>query len=98
MSQPRGGGLNGTKTHMNITEPWDIEANFTVDATNGNGLGVRSIKSNGYVRNVFMNTSASITGTTHTGTNVVDSIVQGTGSLKVGMPVQTTDLPAGATI
>ena len=44
-----------------------------------------------------MNSSASFVGTTHTGTKVIDSI-SSTAGLKVGMPIQTTDLPAGATI
>jgi hypothetical protein len=59
MSVARGLGQNGGRLYSNITMPADIELNFTVDATNGNGLGVRSIKSNGYVRNVFMHTSAT---------------------------------------
>ena len=48
-------GLN----YQNLTRPTDINLNFIVDSTNGNGLGVRSVKSNGYVNNVFMHTSAS---------------------------------------
>lgn len=48
-------GLN----YQNITRPTDINLNFIVDSTNGNGLGVRSVKSNGYVNNVFMHTSAT---------------------------------------
>lgn len=59
MSQPRGLGQNGGRLYSNITMPADIELNFVVDHSNGNGLGVRSIKSNGYVQNVFMNTSAT---------------------------------------
>lgn len=59
MSQPRGFGLSGTKLFANIAKVQEVELNFTVDATNGNGLGVRSIKSNGYVENVFMHTSAT---------------------------------------
>lgn len=59
MSQPRGFGLNGKSIYMNIAKPQEIELNFTVDSANGNGLGVRSIKSNGYVQNVFMHTSTT---------------------------------------
>lgn len=59
MSQPRGFGLSGTKLFANIAQIQEIELNFTVDSTNGNGLGVRSIKSNGYVQNVFMHTTAT---------------------------------------
>lgn len=90
-------GNNYGKTYAFLNKPVLLDLNFTIDATNGNGLGVRSVKGQG-VRNVFMATSASFTGTTHTGTNVIDGISGGTSSLKVGMPIATTDLPAGATI
>lgn len=59
MSIARGNGQNGGHFYSNITQPVKLYANFVVDSTNGNGLGVRSVKSNGYVRNVFMHTSAS---------------------------------------
>lgn len=55
----RGNGQNGGHFYSNITQPVNIYCNFVVDSTNGNGLGVRSVKSNGYVRNVFMHTSAT---------------------------------------
>lgn len=51
--------MNAGHFYTNLSRPVDINLNFIVDATNGNGLGVRSVKSNGYVRNVFMHTSAS---------------------------------------
>lgn len=38
-----------------------IDFNFIVDSTNGNGLGIRSLKG-AYVKNVFMNTSAPLVG------------------------------------
>ena len=98
MSVARGFGINGKSYYTNVCKPEVIHCNFIVDAANGNGLGVRSLKSNGYVESVYMHTTASFTGTTHTGTNVIDGISGGTSSFKVGMPVQTTDLPAGATI
>lgn len=59
MSVLRGNGQNGGHFYSNITQPVKIYANFIVDSTNGNGLGIRSLKSNGYVNNVFMNTSAT---------------------------------------
>lgn len=59
MSVVRSRGQNGGHFYSNITQPVKIDLNFTVDSTNGNGLGVRSIKSNGYIQNVFMQTSAS---------------------------------------
>lgn len=59
MSVARGFGQNGGHFYSNITKPVKIDLNFVVDATNGNGLGIRSLKSNGYVRNVFMHTSST---------------------------------------
>lgn len=59
MSQPRGFGLNGKSIYSNICKPCEVWCNFIVDHSNGNGLGVRSIKSNGYVNSVFMNTSST---------------------------------------
>lgn len=59
MSVARGFGLNGQALYSNVCKPIEINLNFVVDSTNGNGLGIRSLKSNGYVRNVFMHTTAS---------------------------------------
>lgn len=59
MSVARGFGLNGKSIYTNITKPIVVYVNFIVDHTNGNGLGVRSVKSNGYVESVFMNTSVT---------------------------------------
>jgi hypothetical protein len=59
MSVARGFGLNGKSFYTNVCKPMDVHLNFTVDSTNGNGLGIRSLKSNGYVENVFMHTSAT---------------------------------------
>jgi hypothetical protein len=59
MSTPRGFGLNGKSVYMNVAKPVTVWCNFIVDSTNGNGLGVRSIKSNGYIDNVFMKTTAT---------------------------------------
>ena len=50
---------NAGHFYTNLVGPVDINLNFIVDATNGNGLGIRSLKSNGYVNNVFMHTSAT---------------------------------------
>ena len=59
MSVVRGFGLNGKSIYENVAKPMVVNCNFIVDSTNGNGLGIRSLKSNGYVRNVFMHTSAT---------------------------------------
>lgn len=59
MSVPRGYGLNGRGYFTNITKPIDCNLNFIVDSTNGNGLGIRSLKSNGFVESVYMHTSTT---------------------------------------
>ena len=57
MSVVRGFGLNGKSFYTNIAKPMSVNLQWTVDATNG--LGVTSLKSNGYVNNVFMHTSTT---------------------------------------
>lgn len=59
MSVARGFGLNGKSYYKNVCKPMDVVLNFIVDSTNGNGLGIRSLKSNGYVESVFMHTSST---------------------------------------
>lgn len=59
MSTPRGYGLNGKSIYMNVTKPTSTWVNFTVTPTNG--LGVTSVKSNGYVNYAFMHTSTTPT-------------------------------------
>ncbi len=54
---PRGFGLNGKSCYQNIAMPKSVWLNFTVDATVG--VGVSSVKSNGYVNYVFMHTSTT---------------------------------------
>lgn len=51
-------GNNGGRFYSSLVRPVLIDCNFVVDSTNGNGLGIRSLKG-GNVRNVFMHTSAS---------------------------------------
>lgn len=97
MSYFRGGKNKGLIYH-NLTQPVEIVSNFVVDATNGNGLGIRSLKSNGWIKNVFMHTSAALTGTVATTAAQITSISGGTASLVVGMPVQGTGIPAGTVI
>ena len=89
-------GNSGGRLYSFGAQPVLIDCNFIVDPANGNGLGIRSLKGQG-VANVYMNTSASFTGTTHTSTTI-DSIVQGTGSLKVGMVLSGSGIAAGTTI
>jgi hypothetical protein len=54
MSVIRGFGLNGKSVYMNVAAPKEVFLNFVVDSTNGNGLGQHSLKSNGYVEQVYM--------------------------------------------
>lgn len=61
MSAVRGFGQNGKSIYANVTKPQVVFANWIVDSTNGNGLGLRSIKSNGYIERIFMNTSPAAT-------------------------------------
>lgn len=62
MSVARGFGINGFKYFTNVCKPIDVNINFITDSANGNGLGIRSLKSNGFVEAVFMHTSAPLTG------------------------------------
>lgn len=57
MSYARGYGLNGKSIYANVAKPMDCNLQFTVTPTNG--LGVTSVKSNGFIRNVFMHTSTT---------------------------------------
>lgn len=59
MSVARGFGINGKSYYTNVCKPIDVNLNFIVDSANGNGLGIRSLKSNGYVEYVFMHTSST---------------------------------------
>lgn len=52
---------SGGKLYSMHTMPVLVDCNFVVDSTNGNGLGIRSLKGP-LVQNVFMNTSAPLTG------------------------------------
>lgn len=50
---------NAGHAYQNIVKPIDINLNFVVDKANGNGLGLRSLKSNGYVKAAYMQSSAT---------------------------------------
>lgn len=76
-------------------KPVLMDCNFIVDSTNGNGLGIRSLNGAG-ISGVYMKTSASFSGATHTNT-VIDSIAD-TSSLAVGMPLSGTGIAAGTVI
>lgn len=51
-------GNNGGRIYSFGSQPVLIDCNFVVDATNGNGLGIRNLKGQG-VKNVYMHTSAT---------------------------------------
>lgn len=53
----RGYGMNGQALYTNVTNPKYTWLTFTVTPTNG--LGVTSVKSNGYCNYVFMHTSTT---------------------------------------
>ena len=55
----KGFGLNGRAMYANVAQPMFVFCNFVVDSANGNGFGVRSVKSNGYVNAVAMRSGAS---------------------------------------
>lgn len=51
------GGQNGGHFYSNITMPQEVAMQFVVNQADTGGLGITGLKSNGWVRNVFMNTS-----------------------------------------
>lgn len=59
MSVVRGFGLNGKSLYTNVVKPMYTWLTFTVTPTNG--LGVTSVKSNGFANYVFMHTSTTPT-------------------------------------
>ena len=52
---------SGGKIYSMHVMPILLDCNFIVDSTNGNGLGIRSLKGPA-IKNVFMNTSAPLAG------------------------------------
>lgn len=76
-------------------QPVIIDCQFTVDQANANGLGISNLKGAG-VQAVYMNSSLSFVGDTHTSI-LVDSIPD-TSILSVGMQVQGAGIPAHTTI
>lgn len=57
MSVARGFGINGKSYYTNISKPSVVHCTFTVAPDDTGGLGITSLKSNGYVNNVFMHTT-----------------------------------------
>lgn len=77
-------------------KPALIDCNFVVDSTNGNGFGARSLKGAG-VSKVYMHTTASFSGTTHTNTTI-DGISTGTSTFQIGAQLTGAGIAAGTTI
>jgi hypothetical protein len=106
MSVPRGFGLNGKSFYTNVCMPKDVHFNFVVDSANGNGLGLRSLKSNGYVEHVYMSVQNGLPGTPSLGsargfaafgasavTNTGSSVL--TGNLGIYPGTAVTGFPPG---
>lgn len=51
------GSQNAGHYYSNIVMPQEVAMQFVVNQADTGGLGITSLKSNGWVRNVFMNTS-----------------------------------------
>lgn len=93
MSVSRGFGLNGAKFFTNVVTPQSVACNFVVDSTNANQLGIRSLKSNGYVQSVYMTTSAGApAGTLAMGTARDYGVLAATTTTAAGSSVVTGNL------
>lgn len=53
------GAPNAGHFYSNIVSPIKVDCQFVVNSTDSGGLGITSLKSNGYIQNVYMNTSAT---------------------------------------
>lgn len=58
-NQPRQNLPNAGHFYSNLVKPVKLDLSFIVNPTDTAGLGITSLKSNGYVQNVFMHTSAT---------------------------------------
>lgn len=58
-NQPRLNFPNAGHHYSNIVKPIQLDLSFVVNAADTAGLGITSLKSNGYVQNVFMHTGAT---------------------------------------
>lgn len=74
-----------------------FDCNFIVDSTNGNGYGARSLKGAG-INKIFMNTTASFTGTVASSSPNITAIASGTTGFEIGAQVAGTGIPAGTFI
>lgn len=89
-------GNNGGRFYSSLIRPVFNDCNFVIDSTNGNGLGIRNLKGDS-VRSVYMHTTASFTGNTHTSVTI-DGISSGTSTFKIGAQLSGSGIVAGTTI
>lgn len=86
---------SGGKIYSMHIKPILLDCNFVVDSTNGNGLGIRSLKGP-CISSVYMHSAATFVGDTHTST-LVDGI-SSTSGLSAGMIVSGSGITAGTKI
>ena len=84
--------MNFGRSYTNLTSPNTVHCNFIVDSANGNNLGMRSLKSNGYVKNVFMNVQGAPPGSPAMGTARSFAILGAASVTNVGSSVLTGNL------
>jgi hypothetical protein len=89
-------GNNGGRFYSSLIRPILNDCNFVVDPANGNGLGIRQLKGDA-VRAVYMHTTASFVGNTHTSTTI-DGISSGTGTFAIGATLSGSGIVTGTTI
>lgn len=73
-----------------------VDMNFIVDPADPSGTGISDLKG-AYVEEVFMHSTASVTGFVHVGSDIVDS-VSSIANLVAGMHISGTGIPNGTTI
>lgn len=92
--------MNFGHKYANAVMPVSVSCNFVVDNSNGNGLGIRSLKSNGYVKSVRMHTTASSPDNLNPAAGYIMVTLQDNynrslgGSLSIVSPISGTPLTA----
>ena len=86
------GAKNSGWYGSNLSQPIKIDCNFVVDSMNGNGLGIRSLKSNGWIRNVFMNVANGVANTLPMGTSRTYGILGASAVTNTGSSAVTGNL------
>lgn len=92
--------MNFGHKYANATMPVEVSCNFIVDNSNGSGLGIRSLKSNGYIKSVRMHTTATSPDSLNPAAGYIVVTMQDNynrslgGSLSLVSPVSGTPLTA----